>query len=42
MREEYPSNTTTAGSDSGDEDEEKPDVAIDVDQPAGREVTPLL
>ncbi|EGZ28567.1 hypothetical protein PHYSODRAFT_552306 [Phytophthora sojae] len=36
MREEYPSNTTTAGSDSGDEDEEKPDVAIDVDQPAGR------
>ncbi|GMF20727.1 unnamed protein product [Phytophthora lilii] len=43
MREEYPSNTTTDGSDSGseiasvaDEDEEKPDVAIDVDQPASR------
>ncbi|KAG6609960.1 uncharacterized protein IUM83_00813 [Phytophthora cinnamomi] len=43
MREEYPSNTTTVGSDSGseiasiaDEDEEKPEVAIDVDRPASR------
>ncbi|POM58796.1 Hypothetical protein PHPALM_4079 [Phytophthora palmivora] len=43
MREEYPSNTTTAGSDSGsesasvvDEDEEKPEIAIDVDHSVAR------
>ncbi|ETL37162.1 hypothetical protein, variant 1 [Phytophthora nicotianae CJ01A1] len=43
MREEYPSNTKTDGSDSGseiasiaDEDEEKYEVAIDVDRSAAR------
>ncbi|KAG7393774.1 hypothetical protein PHYPSEUDO_004537 [Phytophthora pseudosyringae] len=43
MREEYPSNTTTVGSEIGSEiasiageDEEKPEVTIDVDHPAAR------